>query len=275
VSLFPLHALALVLSRPDSAQSAIVLTRYCIPLVPVSLLFVACGIQSALEALASCANLKPSLQHLISIACAAALALGGPLPQCYLSPNNFTSHGAYQHRYGNIDWQRSFYSDLTPADFTLNTTVRANEVSPFYGQLAKESGTRPVVEYPMMIGDHFNPLYYYQHFHRRPVIVGYASDVSMPKGLAAGNIFGNTYIDQVLSLVPDPARLHFCILISMDDLAAMRVRGVEYVILHKRFEADLPAVAQPLPDLERLWEKYQQALGKPFFEDDQLAVFRL
>ena len=46
VSLYPLHALALVLSRPDSAQSAIVLTRYCIPLVPVSLLFVACGIQA-------------------------------------------------------------------------------------------------------------------------------------------------------------------------------------------------------------------------------------
>jgi hypothetical protein len=36
-----------------------------------------------------------------------------------------------------------------------------DEVSPFYGLLAKESGMRPVVEYPMMIGDHFNPLYYY------------------------------------------------------------------------------------------------------------------
>ncbi len=275
VSLFPLHALALVLSRPDSAQSAIVLTRYCLPLVPVSLLLAACGIQSALEALASRANVQPRLQRLIAIASVMALALGGPLPQCYLSPNNFTNHGAYQHRYENIDWQRSFYSDLTPAGFTLRTTIRADEISPFYGLLANEAGTRPVVEYPMLIGDHFNPLYYYQHFHRRPVIVGYASDVSMPKGLAAGNIFGDTYIDQILSLVPDPARLHFRNLISMDDLAAMRVRGVEYVILHKRFEADLPALAQPLPDLERLWQKYHQALGRPFYEDDHLAVFRL
>ena len=45
VSLYPLHALALMLSRPDSAQSAIVLTRYCIPLVPVSLLFAAGGLK--------------------------------------------------------------------------------------------------------------------------------------------------------------------------------------------------------------------------------------
>ena len=79
-----------------------------------------------------------------------------------------------------------------------------------------------MVEYPMMIGDHFNPFYYYQHFHRRPVMVGYTSDMSLARGLAAGNIYGNTYIDQVLSLVHDQSRLRFRNLISMDDLPAMR-----------------------------------------------------
>jgi hypothetical protein len=275
VSLYPLHALALILSRPDSAQSAIVLTRYCIPLVPVSLLFVACGIQSMLEAIAARASLQPVLQILVAAACVVALAMTGPLPQCYVAPNNFTSHGAFQHRYGTIDWQRSFYSDLTPADFTLTTTVRADEVSPFYGQLAKESGTRPVVEYPMLIGDHFNPLYYYQHFHRRPVIVGYTTDMTFASGLAPGNIYGNTYIDQVLSLVREPSQIKFRNLISMDDLPAMRGRGVEYVILHKRFEAQLPEVAPPPPDLDRLWHEYQKALGAPFYEDAHIAVFKL
>jgi dolichyl-phosphate-mannose-protein mannosyltransferase len=275
VSLYPLHALALILSRPDSAQSAIVLTRYCIPLVPVSLLFVACGIQSMLEAIAARASLQPVLQILVAAACVVALAMTGPLPQCYVAPNNFTSHGAFQHRYGTIDWQRSFYSDLTPADFTLTTTVRADEVSPFYGQLAKESGTRPVVEYPMLIGDHFNPLYYYQHFHRRPVIVGYTTDMTFASGLAPGNIYGNTYIDQVLSLIREPSPIKFRNLISMDDLPAMRGRGVEYVILHKRFEAQLPEVAPPPPDLDRLWHEYQKALGAPFYEDAHIAVFKL
>ena len=190
-------------------------------------------------------------------------------------PNNFTSHGAYQHRYGGIDWHRSFYSDFTPAGFLLTTTIRADEVSPFYRLLAEHPDSRPVVEYPMLIGDHFNPLYYYQHFHRRPVLVGYTTDMTLSRGLAQGNIFGNTYIDQILSLVPDPSRLRFRNLVSMNDLAAMRGRGVEYVILHKRFEAQLPEVALPLPDLERLWNQYHKVLGEPFYEDAHIAVFRL
>jgi hypothetical protein len=274
VSLYPLHALALVLSRPDSIQSAIVLTRYCIPLVPVSLLFVACGIQSTLEVVAARAILQPVLQKLIAVACVVALVITGPLPQCYNTPINFTSHGAYQHRYGTIDWRRSFYSDITPASFTLTTTIRADEISPFYEQLANQPGARPIVEYPMMIGDHFNPLYYYQHFHRRPVIVGYTTDVSLANGLAPGNIYGNTYIDQVLSLVSEPSRLRFRNLIDMDNLPAMRSRGVEYVVLHKHFEAQLPEVAQPLPDLDRLRNQYRKELGEPFYEDAQVAVFR-
>jgi hypothetical protein len=91
VSLYPLHALALILSRPDSAQSAVVLVRYSMPLVPVSLLFVACGIQAALEAIAARATLQPALQVLTAFACVVALAITGPLPQCYVVPNTSTA----------------------------------------------------------------------------------------------------------------------------------------------------------------------------------------
>ena len=41
LSLYPLHVLALIISRPESAQSAIMLARYSIPLVPVTLLLAA------------------------------------------------------------------------------------------------------------------------------------------------------------------------------------------------------------------------------------------
>jgi hypothetical protein len=186
----------------------------------------------------------------------------------------FHEPGAYQHRYGTIDWQHSFYSDLTPANFTLTTTIRADEISPLYGLLARESGARPIVEYPMMIGDHFNPLYYYQHFHRRPVMVGYTTDMTLARGLAPGNIYGDTYIDQVLSLIHDSAQIRFRNMISMNDLPGMRARKVEYIILHKRFEAQLPDVALPLPDLERLLNQYRSALGKLFYEDAHIAVFK-
>lgn len=275
LSLFPLHALALVISRPDSVQSAIVLLRYCIPLVPVSLLLAACGLETGLEALAARVSLRPTAQGLIGFALVAALCLGGPLPQCYIAPNNFTSHGAYQHHYERIDWSRSFYSDLTPANFTLRTAIRAEEVSPFYGFIAQHPNGRPLVEYPMLIGDHFDLLYYYQHMHRRRVLAGYTADMSLPLGLAPGNIYGSTYIDQVLSLVPRRDKIRFRDLVSMNDLAAMRARKVEYIVLHKRFEADLPAVALPPPDLRRLYEDYQKQLGPPAYEDANLAAFRL
>lgn len=275
VSLYPLHVLALLISRPDSAQSAILLVRYCIPLVPISLLFAACGIQRTLETIAARVNMRPASQTLIAAACVAALAFSGPLPQTYVAPNNFTSHGAYQHRYGRINWGQSFYSDFTPADFKLTTMIRADEVSPFYVLLAKEPGSRPIVEYPMLIGDHFNPLYYYQHFHRRPVIAGYTTDMKLATGLAPGNIFGNTYIDQVTSLIDDPSRLKFRNMIFIDNPAAMRARGVEYVILHKRFEAQLPEVAAPPPDMDRLWHEYQNISGAPVYEDAHIAVFKL
>jgi hypothetical protein len=275
VSLYPLYALALIVSRPESVQAPIVLVRYSISLVPVSLLFVACGIQTALEAIAARTTLRSAPQALIAFACVGALALAGPLPQCYVAPNNFTNSDAYQQHYGRIDWSHSFQSDFTPVDYPLNTVIRADEVSPFYEMLADHPDGRPIVEYPMLIGDHFNPLYYYQHFHRRPVIVGYTTDMTLPLGLARGNIYGNTYIDQVLSLVKDTSRLRFRNLVSMDDLAVMRLRNAEYIILHKRFEAQLWEVAPPPPDLDRLYREYGKKLGAPVYEDAHIVAFHL
>jgi len=50
---------------------------------------------------------------------------------------------------------------------------------------------------------------------------------------------------------------------------------VEYVILHKRFEAQLSEVAAPPPDMDRLWHKYQKEFGAPVYEDAHIAVFKL
>ena len=274
-SLYPLHAIALLISHPDAAQSAIILVRYAIPLVPVSLLFAACGIQVALDAVTARVPFRPVLEALIVLVCVAGLLVTGPLRQCYTAPNNFTSHGVYQHFYGLHDWSRSFYSDFPPPGFDLDTIVLVSEISPFYGTLAKNPDGRPLVEYPMMIGDHFNTFYYYQHFHKRPVIVGYTTNAFLPNRFSFGNIYGDTYADQVLSLVHDRSRLHFNNFVAMDNVPAMRARHVEYIILHKRFEAELPKIAAPLPDLNRLEKKYRQQLGAPAYEDDHIVVFHL
>ncbi len=107
------------------------------------------------------------------------------------------------------------------------------------------------------------------------MIVGYTADMTLASGLAPCNIYGNTYIDQVLSLIHDSSQIQFRNLTPMDDLPAMRVREVEYVILHKRFEAQLPEIAPPPPDLDRLWHTYRKVLGAPVYEDAHIAVFKL
>jgi hypothetical protein len=106
-------------------------------------------------------------------------------------------------------------------------------------------------------------------------MVGYTTDMKLASGLAPGNVYGNTYVDQVTSLIDDPSRLKFRNMISMDDLTGMRSRNVEYIVLHKRFEAQLPEVAAPPPDMDRLWHEYQKLLGAPVFEDAHVAVFKL
>jgi hypothetical protein len=276
VSLYPLHVAALILSRPDAAQSAIVLARYCMPLVPVSLLLAACGLYAALDAIGARVALRPALLVVVVAGSVATLALGGPLPQCYVNPNNFTSHGVYQHRYSIIDWRLSFYSDFTPPGFPFITTIRADEVAPFYREIGGSRNSAPIVEYPMAIGDHFNPLYYYQHFHRRPVIVGYTTTVANSRALPEGNIYGNIYVDQVLSMVRNPAQLRFRNCIAMENLAAMRARGVQFIMLHKRFEAQLPGVLlEPTADLERLEGLYRGKVGPPVYQDTFITVFRL
>jgi hypothetical protein len=78
-----------------------------------------------------------------------------------------------------------------------------------------------------------------------------------------------------LSLVKPATILRFRNMVDMDNLEAMRARQVEYVILHKRFEADLPQVTLPLPDLSRLIQAYHQSLGAPVYEDSFIVAFRL
>jgi len=192
-----------------------------------------------------------------------------------VAPNNFTNHSVFQQSYRPIDWDQSFFSDMTPRDFPLDTTIGREEVSPFYGALAREPDSVAIVEFPMLIGDHFNPFYYYQHFHGKRVIVGYCRDFGRGPGLAHGNIFGNTYVDQVLGRVEEPGRLRFRNMVEMADLEAIQAGGAKYVVLHRSFGAQLSRAAVPHPCLGRLEALYRQRLGPPAFEDESVCVFRV
>jgi len=69
--------------------------------------------------------------------------------------------------------------------------------------------------------------------------------------------------------------VHFHGMLHMDDLAGMRARGVEMIVIHKTFEAQLCMVAPPPPELERIRIACRQLLGPPEFEDEHVEAFRL
>ena len=271
---FPLQVLALWITRPHSCDVGILLARYSMPLIPVTLLLVACGLQACLDLLAARLKLKSSLLGLLAFTFVAALALAGPLPGIYTAPNQFTNHGIFQHNYEKLDWSHSFVSDFLGPNFRIETSIRAEDLSDFYRVLREHPNQRPIVEYPMLIGDHFNPLYFYQWHHRRPILVGYARSPDAPRRLQAGGVYGNTYIDEVMNLIEDPGQLRFRNLIEMHDIEGMRAKGAEYVILHKRFEAEIWQVAPPPPALKTLMVQYRATLPL-VHEDNAMVVFGL
>jgi len=267
---------AIAISKPHSAHAAIVICRYCVPIFPLVLAFIAVGLDSLLSSIKSTAPGQARVMcNLLAGLLVAGLLWSGPLRRTYSPPNNFTNHAVFQQSYRPVDWRESFYSEMTPHHFWLDTTISTNEVPAFYHQLGADTVPGAIIEYPMMLGDHFNPYYYYQHFHEKRVLIGYSMAFGDPRGLAAGNVFGNTYIDEILSLVPDRSRLRFRNLIDMDDEGSIAGSGAGYVILHRVFEAELSRVVTPHPCIPRLEEKYRRLHGQPVFDNGDMVVFRL
>jgi hypothetical protein len=270
---------ALAISTPQSMDAAIVLCRYCIPVVPVLFLFIAAGLDRVITIIhkASATDLNPRatyLGHCLAVVYIAGLLWTGPLRATYARPNGFTGHSVFQHSYRTIDWSESYCSDMTPPGFQLDTTIGTNEVSTFYSNLAREAETHTIIEFPMLVGDHFNPYYFYQHLHGKRVMIGYTMAFTVPMGLAGGNVFGNTYIDEILSLVSDPRKLRFRNMVNLDNAKALPESGADYVVIHKRFEAELSRVAPAHPCIPQLIKNLTIVLGRPCFEDDGLVAFR-
>ncbi len=274
VALIPLQVLVLIVMGPHSSHVGIILARYSIILLPVFLMLTAHGLAAALNAVSDHTPLPSAAQTFIAASVILVLLLTGPLPRTWQSPNNFINHGVYQHDYESIDWSHSFASEFAPKDYPLETRIRAGELSSFYAFLQNHPSQRPLVEYPTMIGDHFNPHYFSQWFHERPVLLGYAVGFIQSTPLPGGGVYGNTYIDDVLNLVANPSALHFRNHISMTHFDRMRSQNVEYIVMHKVFEAEFSMLAPPPASMSPLLELYRETCHL-VFEDAFIWVFSL
>jgi hypothetical protein len=265
---------ALAFLKPASVHAAIVASRYVILLFPLSFLAVAAGIDAISKyieshtAPATRFSLSRSLLNVAWIILVAGLFVSGPLPSLYTAPNNFTNHSAFQESYQRASWAQSYTSDIEKAFFS----VRQEDIPSFYREIAKEKNIS-IIEYPMPFVNAFNLYYYYQHFHRKRIFMGYLPRIALPSDIYF------IWVDDSLSVVADPKRFRFRNLIDMDDIEAIQSSGAKYIVLHNDLlggewkpHSDYPRQDQSVL-IKSLKEKFNRAFGPPVFSDKNIVVF--
>jgi len=135
----------------------------------------------------------------------------------------------------------------------------------------------------MYVGDAFNLHWYAQHFHRKPVAVGYVPDVSFPP-LPYGNEFtyGAAPLDHVFGRIGAlgwTGRMRFRNIVSLADPERLRrdfsgwLLVVHRDVLGETLELDSATLEFiPPPDLAA---RLTAAFGDPAFADDRLTVWRI
>jgi hypothetical protein len=267
---FACYFLVAALNRADGSNVAIVIVRYGIAYVPL-LLFVMCvGVSERLPG--RMGNGKMAA-WLLSAALLGALYLGGPLRRIFVEPNNFTNHFAYQDGYERIDWSQTRERALSRGV----SRIREGDVPRFYKEVrGLRPGGKPVgglVEYPMFLGDHFNHLYYYQHFHGLPVVGGYLKMAGAEYPQEQDTVFGNYVIDEVLSR--KGLRTDWKTMVDIGDIGEMKGRYEHWILVaHKNplEEVGLGKDAQASMPSEAA-AAYDRAFGERVYEDATLACW--
>ncbi|MDP1586720.1 MAG: glycosyltransferase family 39 protein, partial [Prosthecobacter sp.] len=189
LSIWAAFFLLLIFATQDGMHAAIQIARYNIILLPVAMLLAAFALDRLL------ARLPPAGRFAAGLLLIGGLIAGSPLWRTFALPNNFMHHSAFQDSYAPFDWSRSRVRLLTPLPLMPRERIPA-----FYSGVAADPSVPGIIEYPMYIGDPLNLYYFYQHFHRKPVAIGYVPDFPFPP-LPSGNdfIYQTTPPDYVFS----------------------------------------------------------------------------
>jgi hypothetical protein len=275
---FSIFSLVMAITTQDGAHAGIQVVRYGITFVPLSFAAIAVALVWIGESLRSRYTIFQHRYRLILFALVAwcpFLALS-PLWVTYTSPNNFTNHSAYQFRYDPIQWrQHSPERDLTPG-----VSMDYGSIPQLYLQSPLMATAKGIIEYPMLIGDQLNLYFYYQHFHRLPVVAGYVSD-NRDTTVEPGRdfVYGDWPIDSVMGAMPELSRkkASWKTMADLRDISGLRNRYKGWLIIIHRdplseiFQSDSPDFPMSL----KLVNDLSAALGGPVEVDDQLAVWTI
>jgi Dolichyl-phosphate-mannose-protein mannosyltransferase len=282
-------AVAVLATRPNLAGVAGVFARYLLVLFPLGSLAVGLAVQSACRGVGTAWR-----RYAISagfVAALVALYWAGPLPAIHRAPNSFTKHPAFQLRYAEGDPE---HARPDPLDPDSSPALARSELQPFYAVLANEPGRAPIIEYPFLLGEDSNLLYFAQQTHHRPVLAGYYPSGAQEQdvfGLAVGPrpshagaapspgyITNAMMVDHVLGRPEVPAAIRFETVVDISDPAAVKRSGAEYLILHGNLLREFFHTGP-----ERVRSHFVHEIrgplitryGLPVFENDLITVLRL
>jgi hypothetical protein len=285
------YLFALACASPEGSDTAVVVLRYCMAVVPAGSLLAALGFDHLLEALerrrSGDAAARWAWWGWASIATAVGLLLYlGPFAEIYKAPNNFTSHSAFQGSYAPPAFDRADVRHVYPS-----YALTREEMPPFYSWVAKQPNVRSLIEYPFDITNFNNLYYFYQRVHGKSVRAGYAcmderfrryrfherAGERPQPGPFAGIVLDSIFcrIEQLGML----DRMRFGNLVDVRTVRSGGAGSADLLVVHKeqrilQFRPD--GLAHPLvswayaPELIASLEKRGAV---PVFEDDRTAAF--
>jgi hypothetical protein len=281
--------LAVLVARPNSSDVAGVFVRYLLP----TFLLASLAIGVAVETVVRIARTRIQQRLLLGTALAlltALLALG-PLPRLYGATNSFTKHPTFQFDYGDDDPDLARRDPLAPKQ---GARLPRAELQPFYTAVSREPGNAPVIEYPFVLGENANLLYFAQQVHGRPVLAGYYRSGALDAdvfGLAAvprllaearppspGYITNGLMVDHVLGRPENDSRIQLHTVVDIADPAAVSKSRAQYLILHWNLLWEFFHIG---PEWGKSWfvgrirEQLVARYGAPVVDNAVICVFRV
>lgn len=272
-----LHLIMIQVCDFVSIEMPIVLARYFAILIPLCHLSAATG----LLRLTRCFGgggipgrpgrrwPLPALALLLLV----SLVLTNPLWHAFAGPNNFTSHSAFIESGQFGGWDRPYRSSYAPE----LAEAGPPRISRFYRSLSTQ--VERLIEYPMVLGDHLNLYYFYQHLHGKEVVIGYTGLINVEPP-TRDCVYPDFHVDHVINAVGEKRQVHFRNLVDIMDDGAVRRSDADYLILHRNLLAEFfPAGAfrdeTSPPRLSECAERLGRRYGSPVFEDETIIVFAL
>ncbi len=280
---------AVLVSRPNAGEVAGVFVRYLLPVFLLASLGVGVAVETAVREAATWT--RRGLRLGIALGLLVALFALGPLPWLYGATNSFTKHPVFAYDYANHDPYRARPDPLAPAP---EPRLRRAELQLFYAKLSREPGDGPVIEYPFILGEDANLLYFAQQVHGRPVLAGYYPSGALDRdvfGIAVkarspserrppspGFILSGMTIDHVLGRAGSDRRIHFHTVVDIADPDAVARSRAEYLILHWNPLREFFHIG---PEWGRSWfvarirDRLIARYGAPLLDNGAICVFRV